>query len=255
MKYIFTFFAAFVIYFSAFSQQVGSKVSLSASDGKTYTGVITEINDGKYKIKYDGFDFDAWLTNTQFTVTETNNETKAADAPPLPKAPETPETPETIPETQPQTNPETQPQTSPETLPQTNPETQPQTTPENVPQTMGENSAPKGLSKGDSIKLAINNIKNAFGAMSKILAGKRDTATITISDIDYDNTNLSVLKENLKKVKGVKSVTMLYKSGSAIMEVAYRGKVMDIWDNLPLPSRSPFKLVDAGEHNILLKQK
>lgn len=50
------------------AQQIGSRVSLVAVDGKSYTGVITEINNGQYKIKYDGYDFSSWLTSTQFTV-------------------------------------------------------------------------------------------------------------------------------------------------------------------------------------------
>jgi hypothetical protein len=50
---------------------VGSKVSLTAVDGKPYNGTITDIQDEKYKVKYDGFDFEAWLTNNQFTVVNT----------------------------------------------------------------------------------------------------------------------------------------------------------------------------------------
>lgn len=47
---------------------VGSKVSFVASDGKTYSGTIKEIQGDQYKIKYDAFDFETWLTKNQFTV-------------------------------------------------------------------------------------------------------------------------------------------------------------------------------------------
>lgn len=50
------------------AQTVGSKVSFTAVDGKPYTGIVKEIQGNQYKIKYDGFDFEAWLTNEQFTV-------------------------------------------------------------------------------------------------------------------------------------------------------------------------------------------
>lgn len=68
MKYIFMLMAATVFCTSAISQTIGSKVSLTAVDGKNYTGVITDIQGGKYKVKYDGYDFDSWLTGSQFTV-------------------------------------------------------------------------------------------------------------------------------------------------------------------------------------------
>lgn len=238
MKQIISLFAAFVLYSSAMAQQVGSKVSFSATDGKTYTGIIKEVDGDKYKIKYDGFDFEAWLTSSQFSVIENppanNNQTT------------------TLTETNPQP---ALPQTVPETTPQTIPETMPQTMPETGPQITGENTGVKTMTRGDSLKMAINNIKNAFGAVNKFFTAKRDTITIMITDIEYDNTNLAQLKENLKKVKGVKSVTMHYKSSTAIMEVSAKGKATDVWDNLPLHSRIAFKLLEAGDYNLILKQK
>lgn len=51
---------------------LGSKVSFAAVDGKTYTGTITQIQGDKYKVKYDNFNFDAWLTAPQFRVIQTS---------------------------------------------------------------------------------------------------------------------------------------------------------------------------------------
>lgn len=247
MKYIFTIFAAFVLCTSAIAQQVGSKVSLVATDGKTYTGVITEVQGEKYKIKYDGFDFEAWLASNQFTVTE-NPPANNQHPPALPETiPQQPALPQTPPETQPQTQPETQPEMQPQTMPETAPQTMPGSGP--------DNTGMKTMTRGDSLKMTINNIKNAFGAFNNILKAKRDTITIMISDIDYDNANLSQLRENLKKVKGVKSVTMHYKSSTAIMEISGKGKATDVWDNLPAFTRSAFKLLEAGDYNLILKQK
>ena len=64
---------------AAVAQKVGSKVSLVAVDGKKYTGTITEVQGDQYKIKYDGFDFEASLTAAQFTLV----------GPPAPPAPGT----------------------------------------------------------------------------------------------------------------------------------------------------------------------
>ena len=69
-KLFFAFFAFMIVYASATSQTVGSKVSFSAVDGKYYTGTITDVQAGKYKVKYDGVEFEAWLTKEQFKVTQ-----------------------------------------------------------------------------------------------------------------------------------------------------------------------------------------
>lgn len=55
------------------AQAIQSKVSMKDAQGKEYTGVITAIDGEKYYVKYDGFDFSAWLTRDQFTVTSTAN--------------------------------------------------------------------------------------------------------------------------------------------------------------------------------------
>ena len=70
MKNVIILLLSFIIISKCFTQTIGAKVSLVAVDGKTYTGKITEMQGDKYKVKYDGFDFDAWLTTEQFQVVE-----------------------------------------------------------------------------------------------------------------------------------------------------------------------------------------
>lgn len=67
MKYLFTSILI-TICLTVFSQQIGTKVSLADVSGKRYTGIITEINGSQYKVKYDGYEFSAWLTSAQFAV-------------------------------------------------------------------------------------------------------------------------------------------------------------------------------------------
>ncbi|MDQ6755406.1 MAG: hypothetical protein M3004_00570 [Bacteroidota bacterium] len=62
---------------------IGAKVSFTAVDGKTYTGIIKEINGSNYKIKYDGFDFESWLVNNQFTILNNNNTGTTVTNPPV----------------------------------------------------------------------------------------------------------------------------------------------------------------------------
>lgn len=49
------------------AQNIGSKVSFNAVDGKTYTGIVKEIENSRYKIKYDGFEFESWLDKSILT--------------------------------------------------------------------------------------------------------------------------------------------------------------------------------------------
>jgi hypothetical protein len=57
-----------VCFFCSNAQGIGSKVTFPGTDGRTYTGVIKEIKGDQYKIKYDGYDFEAWVVRTQFTL-------------------------------------------------------------------------------------------------------------------------------------------------------------------------------------------
>jgi hypothetical protein len=67
----------FILAFSFFAsaQSIGSTISFKGTDGRTYTGVIKEVNGNKYKIKYDNYDYEAWAEASQFTVLTTNTTT------------------------------------------------------------------------------------------------------------------------------------------------------------------------------------
>ena len=113
--------------------------------------------------------------------------------------------------------------------------------------------AQKSLSaQTDSLKMTVNDIKTSFHSL---FGSKRDTIAIMIPDIEYDDANLAVLKDNLKKLKGVKAVMMQFKSSSAVLEVSYKGKATELWDKLPAEARAPFKIVEAGDNNITLENK
>ena len=74
MKYLITLFAN-TLSTICIAQNIGDKVTFPATDGKTYWGEVKEIQGDKYKIKYDGVDFEAWLAKNQFTVV--NSKTSA----------------------------------------------------------------------------------------------------------------------------------------------------------------------------------
>lgn len=111
------------------------------------------------------------------------------------------------------------------------------------------------MSKSDSLKMILNKAKAAFTNISKLLVAKRDTMTIMIPEIDYDNSSLTELKESLKKMRGVISVVMHYNASTATIGVACKGKPNDIWDNVSADVKTKFKLMEAGDNNITLKYK
>ncbi|MGC4101318.1 tudor domain-containing protein [Ferruginibacter sp.] len=57
---------------TAVAQTVGTKVAVLGVDGKTYTGVVQQVNGNWYTIKYDRYNYTAQLTKNQFTITDNN---------------------------------------------------------------------------------------------------------------------------------------------------------------------------------------
>jgi hypothetical protein len=120
-------------------------------------------------------------------------------------------------------------------------------------QSPSANSTP--MTRADSLKMAITDLRKAFDAAGKLFAGKSDTISILIPDIDYENVNLIRLKGSLEKIKGMRSVVMHYGNSTARLEAAYKGKPAELWDSVPVDIRIMFKLMEAGERNIILKPK
>ncbi len=52
---------------------IGEGVRFLSADGNTYTGIVKEAQGNKYLIKYDGYDFESWLTRDQFTLSTSNS--------------------------------------------------------------------------------------------------------------------------------------------------------------------------------------
>jgi hypothetical protein len=120
-------------------------------------------------------------------------------------------------------------------------------------------STQKLNAQSDSLKAAATDVKasfaNAKASFSTLFPNRKDTIAIAISAIEYDDAGLTLLKEDLRKVKGVKSVAMQYKSGAALLEIPFKGSAVDLWDKLPPDAKAPFKLLEAGDTNITLENK
>lgn len=80
MRNFFILVTALFCHVGLTGQTIGSKVSFKSVDGKLYTGVINEVRAGQFKVKYDGFDFEAWLTAAQFQLIPVNTNQAATNA-------------------------------------------------------------------------------------------------------------------------------------------------------------------------------
>ena len=121
---------------------------------------------------------------------------------------------------------------------------------ENLP---GLESVP--MTAQDSLKQSFANLKNALANVNKFFARNSDTMSIVVVDIDYDNSYLTQLKEGIKKLKNVRSVVMRYGGTTATMEIIYKGKPTDVWDNLAATVKSAFKIAELGDKNIKLNYR
>ena len=77
-KNTYRFLICAFLFFNAadtFGQSIGNSVSILGVDGKTYTGVVMNIANNMYQIKYDGYDALRWLSSGQIKVINKNTTT------------------------------------------------------------------------------------------------------------------------------------------------------------------------------------
>lgn len=116
-------------------------------------------------------------------------------------------------------------------------------------QTANHQKQPTMSQSADSLKFAVNDFKKS---MHSLFGSKKDTIQIFVSEVEYDDANLSLLKESLKKIKGGKFVNMQYKSSNAVLEVSYKGSSTELWDQIPADSKKAFKIVEVNDNNMTL---
>jgi hypothetical protein len=103
-----------------------------------------------------------------------------------------------------------------------------------------------------------NSIANAKKSLATVFKGNKKDANqnvVVVAGIEFDDENLSLLKEEIGKVKGVKSPTMEYKSGTAMIQFSFKGKPSEVWEEVPKSTRQLFKLTEAGDNNIIVEYK
>jgi hypothetical protein len=121
-----------------------------------------------------------------------------------------------------------------------------------APQKANAQAKPSFTNASDSLKFAINDFKSS---MNNLFGSKKDTIALVISGVEYDDPNLEVLKDNLKKLKGAKFIGMQFKAAVAKIELAYKGKPTELWDELPVEIRKAFKIVEVTDNNLMLANR
>lgn len=111
---------------------------------------------------------------------------------------------------------------------------------------------PTFTSASDSLKFAIRDFRSS---MNNLFGSKKDTVALIISNVEYDDPGLELLKEDIKKLKGAKFLGMQFKSSIARLDISYKGKPTELWDILPEETRKSFKIVEANETNLLLASR
>ena len=101
---------------------------------------------------------------------------------------------------------------------------------------------------------SIVNAKNAIGSLFKSKKSSNQIV-IAIAGIEFEDENLTVLKDGISKAKGVKSASAEYKSGTATIEISYKGKPSELWQDVSKDAKKSFKLVEMGDDNIILEYR
>jgi hypothetical protein len=111
---------------------------------------------------------------------------------------------------------------------------------------------PSFSSASDSIKYAINDFKSS---VNNLFGSKKDTIDLVISNVEYDDAGLEGLKENVKKIKGARFLGMQFKASVAKIELSFKGKPTELWDQLPADIRKPFKILEVTDNNLILSNR
>lgn len=110
-------------------------------------------------------------------------------------------------------------------------------------------------------KDAVNTAKETLNEIGSIFKSKKkkskNTVTITLSDVEYGNSDLNLLQKSISKAKGVKKSTKKYQNNIATFQIEYKESADALWQTLPSNIIDKFKIVSIAENNvsILLKSE
>ena len=106
----------------------------------------------------------------------------------------------------------------------------------------------------DSSKETIATIGSLFGSnKNKKNKKKEDMVVITVQQVNYDNTQLNSLYQNLIKSRGVKKPIKKFNNGTASITINYKETADMLWQSIPAKERESFKMIEISDHNIVVQ--
>ncbi|QFZ55521.1 hypothetical protein FEZ18_12265 [Oceanihabitans sp. IOP_32] len=108
-------------------------------------------------------------------------------------------------------------------------------------------------------KEALSTTKQTIKDIGSIFKSKKEktkqTININITDVEYGNSSLEMLKNAIKSTKSVKGVTKKFKNNTATFLVEFKKSADELWQNLPVKTKSKFKVLAIEEHSMSITLK
>ena len=86
-------------------------------------------------------------------------------------------------------------------------------------------------------------------------AGTKTQVNVSVAGIEYDDANLTKLKESIKANKKVQDVKQSFSQNTAKLSLIYSGDATELWDELPAAVKQPFKMITIENSKIDLQLK
>jgi len=85
--------------------------------------------------------------------------------------------------------------------------------------------------------------------------GAKTQVNISVAGIEYDDANLTKLKESIKANKKAQDVKQSFSQNTAKLSLTYSGDATELWDELPAAVKQPFKMITIESSKIDLQLK
>ena len=84
------------------------------------------------------------------------------------------------------------------------------------------------------------------------LTAQSNIVTISIINIEYESTQLNLLKEAIKKSTSAEAIKFSFADNTATFDISYSGSAEALWATVPAVNKKVFKLNSLSEKNIAL---
>ncbi|SDM82580.1 hypothetical protein [Kriegella aquimaris] len=113
----------------------------------------------------------------------------------------------------------------------------------------------------EAVKSTVENTKETAKAIGSLFGSgnkeKKDKDTpdvvVIIHNVTYDDDNLNALYEKISKAKNVKKASKNFSGETATINLSSKENADALWQSVPKPVRSAFKMITMGESSITVQ--